>query len=333
MTETRSIVSDPSPLGIDPDTEFGEEIPVYDHSGPGSLKPHISYYDENPENNISLGDVAQKCNAAFEALQKTQAVLVEVEPWFVNRHMGTKQFDRWEPFFVAFPEVTRNAQMKFSNLAPLSEVAYRISQRDSYIEEATQSDLPDAATDSPDEYPPIVKAQIAEQEAFSRHTLSSFYNGEPPSDGERATGAWIDQDPIHSIHTCLSPWPQHLILGARDDGSLYCGRGALFDKHVDVAIDTDRRVNDHGERKVAVYNDKSKKDAMNSLAFDETHARYFGEKARWEVDMAAIETVVRDLLAHDDVRYVSVNRITEKAYMTHLNPDFRGVIDGYPGFE
>lgn len=335
----RSIVEDPSPLGINPDSKFGEEVPVYDHSGEKSLRPHLEYYEEAEDNNITLGNLDQKAAAAFEVMQKSQAVVVEVEPWFVNTHMGTEDFDRWEPFFVAFPEVTTDRQMKFTNLAPLSEVAYRISQRDSFLEEAQANDLSGESTDSdsvPDEtdgVSPIVKAQIEEQKAFTRYTLDAFYNGEPKDDGSRPTGAWVDLDPIHAVHTCLSPWAEHLIIGMHDDGSLYCGRGSLFDKHVDIAIDLDRRINEHGERKAAVYNDKSKKDAMNSLDFDETHARYLGEKARWEVDLAELETVVRELLSHESISYVSMHRITEKAYVTHLNPQFRHRIDGYPGFD
>jgi len=327
---SREIVSDPTPLGIDPDSTFSEEIPVYNHTVTGSVKPHLQYYDENKENNITLGNIEQKANAAVEVMQKTQAVLVEVEPWFVNMHMGTDEFDRWEPFFVAFPEVATDQQMKFTNLAPLLEVAYRISQRDTHLDNAESSDL--QYDDDADEYPAIVKAQMEEQKAFTRYGLDSFYNGEENDDGE-TNGAWVDMSPIHAIHTCLKPFQQHLIIGGRDDGSMYCGRGALFDKHVDVAIDLDRKKNQHGERKVAVYNDKSRKDAMNSLDFNETHARYLGEKARWEVDMDAIETVVRDLLAHEDINYVSLHRSTEKAYVTHLNPAFRDAIEGYPAFE
>lgn len=326
----REIVSDPSSLGIDPDSTFGEEIPVYDHTVKASVKQHLQYYDENDENNITLGNLDHKAETALEVMQKTQAVLVEVEPWFVNMHMSTEDFDRWEPFFVAFPEVATEQQMKFTNLAPLSEIAYRMSQRDTHLENAESSTL--AYEDNNGEYPDIVKAQMEEQKAFTRYGLDSFYNGEEDEDG-KTNGAWVDMSPIHAIHTCLSPWQQHLIIGRSDDGSLYCGRGALFDKHVDVAIDVDRKKNAHGERKVAVYNDKSRKAAMNSLDFSETHARYLGEKARWEVDMDAIETVVRDLLAHEDINYVSLHRSTEKAYVTHLNPAFRDAVDGYPAFE
>ncbi len=320
----RRIVDDPSPLGIDPASDFGESIPVYDHGGKESIKPHLQYYEESDDNNITLGDIDQKAHAAYEVMQKSQAVLVEVEPWFVNKHMATDDFDRWEPFFVAFPEIATGRQMKFTNLSPLSEIAYRISRRDSFLQEAEQN----STGHDGDGRPPVVNAQIEEQRAFTRYELDSFYNGDEDEDG-----TWVDMSPVHAVHTVLSPWSQHLIIGGRDDGSLYCGRGPLFDKHVDVAIDLDRRINDHGERKVAVYNDKSKKDAMNSLDFNETHARYLGEKARWEVDMDAIETVVRDLLDHDDINFVSLHRITEKAYVTHINPEFRSTIEGYPGFD
>ena len=331
VESSRQIVSDPSPLGIDPDSTFSEEITVYNHTAQDSLMERLQQYDENDENNITLGNLKHKASAAHEVMQKTQAVVVEVEPWFVNMHMATEEFDRWEPFFVAFPEVTTDHQMKFSNLAPLSEVAYRLSQRDSHLREADES-ADRQYDDDCDEYPPIVKAQMEEQKAFTRYELDAYHNGEPDDDG-KTDGAWVDMEPIHAIHTCLSPWPQHLIIGGRDDGSLYCGRGALFDKHVDVAIDLDRKKNKHGERKVAVYNDKSRKDAMNSLDFNETHARYLGQKARWEIDMDAIETVVRDLLAHEDINYVSLHRTTEKAYVTHLNPSFRDAVEGYPAFE
>ncbi len=337
-TQQHSIeIEDPSPLGIDPDTKFSTEIPVYDHRETSTFTSRLRSYDESDENKITLGNISQKAKAAFEVMQQSQAVIVEVEPWFVNKHMGTERFDRWEPFFVAFPEIATGRQMKVSNLAPLSEVAYRIRQRDTYLSEAESTDQNityDATGDSEfKEFPPVVKAQIEEQRAFTRYSLDSFYNGKVVDEKGRATGAWVDMDPVHAIHTVLSPWPQHLIVGSRDDGSLYCGRGALFDQHVDVAIDLDRRINDHNERKVAVYNDKSKKDAMNSLSFEETHARYLGEKARWEVDMGAIETVIRDLLKHEDIEYVSLHRITEKAYVTHINPSFRTRVEGYPAFD
>lgn len=318
----RQIVSDPTALGIDPDSPFGSEIPVYNHGGADSVKPHIQYYDDDDENNITLGNIKQKSEAAFELMKKSQAVLVEVEPWFVNKHMGTEEFDRWEPFFVAFPEIATGRQMKFTNLAPLSEIAYRLSQRDTHLEEGDNEDQSSENTE------PVIKAQMEEQKAFTRYTLDSFYNGNEDEDG-----TWVDMSPVHAVHTVLSPWPQHLIIGGRDDGSLYCGRGSLFDRHVDIAIDLDRRINEHGERKVAVYNDKSKKDAMNSLDFNKTHARYLGEKARWEVDMEALETVVRELLDHEDINYVSMHRITEKAYVSHVNPGFRQMVEGYPGFE
>ncbi|MFO7751998.1 MAG: hypothetical protein R6V41_02630, partial [Desulfobacteraceae bacterium] len=79
-----------------------------------------------------MGDVEKKAEAAFELIQKSQAVLIEIEPWFVNKHMGTTDFDRWEPFCVGFPEVAQGRQMKFSNMAPLSEITYRLSQRDTF---------------------------------------------------------------------------------------------------------------------------------------------------------------------------------------------------------
>lgn len=335
-------VSDPTPLGINPDSPFGSNIPVYNHGGTNDVQPHLQAYDDDDENNITLGDVSQKAAAAFELIQKSQAVLVEVEPWFVSKHMGTEDFDRWEPFFVAFPEIATGRQMKFTNLAPLSEIAYRFSQRDSHLDAAEAEAVEDVTIDGKGT-PAIVKAQIEEQNAFTRYELDAFHNGYTcdeckPKHGNPVCddcddGAWVDMDPIQAIHTCLSPWSQHLIIGGRDDGSLYCGRGPLFDRHVDIAIDLDRRINEPGERKVAVYNDKSKKDAMNSLDFNETHARYLGEKARWEVDMGALETVVRDLLAHDDINYVSMHRVTEKAYVTHVNPEFRQAVEGYPGFE
>lgn len=323
----RNVVDDPSPLSINPDGEFGENVPVFNHTGESSLKPHVTHYDESPDNSITLGNVDQKINAAFEVLQKSQAVLVEIEPWFVHEYMGSDDFDRWEPFFVAFPETAPDQQMKFSNLAPLSEVAYRIRQRDSFLEQAQTSD----AVDNSEEPDPVVKAQIEEQKAFCRYTLDSCYNG---PDGE--DGVWIDQEPVHAIHAVLSPWAQHLIIGARDNGELYCGRGAMFDKQVDVAIGLNRRAreyNGRNERKVAVFNDKDKKNALNGLPWDDTHARYIGQKGRWEVDLAALETVVRELLSDDDIQFVSMHRITEKAYVTHMNPGFRNRIHGYPGFE
>lgn len=322
---SRKVIEDTTALGIDPDSKFAQEIPIYDHNAQSSFQEHVTFYDESTDNNITLGNMKEKAKAAFEVMQKSQAVVVEVEPWFVNNNMATEDFDRWEPFFVAFPEVADDRQMKFTNLAPLSEVAYRIKQRDQYLEEASDEPVPGEN----DRTHPVVKAQMEEQKAFTRYSLDAFYNG----DGDDEDGAWVDMSPIHAIHTVLSPWSKHLIIGGREDGSLYCGRGPLFDSHVDVAIDLDRKINKHGERKIAVYNDKSKKDAMTNLDFNETHARYLGEKGRWEIDLDAIESVVRDLLAHQDIKYVSLHRITEKAYVTHKNPELRQKIEGYPGFE
>jgi predicted GIY-YIG superfamily endonuclease len=319
-----SLVEDTTLLGIDPDSEFAAEVPVYNHDRPHEIRDRLKQYNENDSNNLTLGDLKHKAVTAFEIIQKSQAVLVEAEPWLISRHMETDQFDRWEPFFVAFPEIA-SEHMKFTNLAPLSEIAYRLNERNEFLQMHKQG-----KTVEHSDYDPMVHAQMQEQLAFARYELDAVAGLESLEEDD---GLWIAPTPIKAIHACLSPWQQHLIIGSRDDGSLYCGRGPLFDRHVDVAIDLDRRINEHGERKVAVYNDKSKKNAMNALDFDKTHARYLGEKARWEVDMAAIETVIRSLLMHDHIEFVSLHRITEKAYVTHVNPEFRQMVEGYPAFD
>jgi hypothetical protein len=176
-------------------------------------------------------------------------------------------------------------------------------------------------------------AKKEEHKAFTRYELDCCYTGSKDNPSQR--GVWVDMTPIKTIHTCLSPWHEHLIVGKNDDtGELYCGRGAQFDDHVDIAIDLDRRTGnyDANERKVAVYNDKEQKDAMEGLSFDETHRQYLGAKARWEIDMSSIDAVIGELLNHSNVSFVSMNRIMEKEFILNCNSAFRNEINGYPGF-
>lgn len=327
-------IDNPSALGIDPETTFAQNVPVFEHTGPNSLYPLFESYDTDPDNGVSMGDITAKTAAAFEILQRSQALLIETEPWFVNKYMQD-DFDRWEPFFVAFPEVTRNRQMKFTNLAPLSEIAYRLGKRDDLRDE--QAETPPhhqqpGVDETDDKTAPIIRSIIEEQKAYTRYSLDSAYLGSTESPETR--GVFIDMSPITAIHAVLSPWPHHLIIGQHDDGSLYCGRGAQFDRYVDVAIDLDRRINKHGERKVAVYNDERTKDALKQLDFNSTHAKYLGPKRRWEIDIKSLNEAIPTLLNTDDVNYVSVHRVTEKAYLTHVDTGFfYKRMDNYPAWE
>lgn len=327
-------ITDPSPLGINPDTKFNEEVPVYSHNSMDTIELLFTDYTEDDETNIRLGNETQKAKNVIEVLKKSQAVLVEVEPWFVSQHMGSPEFDRWEPFFVAFPECARNRQMKFTNIAPLSEVSHRISQRDIALEKISgtqQDELSVSDTESISEQ--LRKAKNEEHKAFTRYELDCAYTGSEDSASKR--GVWVDMKPIKTIHTCLSPWHEHLLIGVNDEtGELYCGRDAQFSDHVDVAIDLDRRTSDYDkeERKVAVYNDKGQKDAIEQLDFDQTHRQYLGAKARWEIDAASIAYTVRSLLEHETIEFVSLNRIMEKEFIINYDKGFHTDINGYPGF-
>ena len=325
----KRIVSNTEPLGIDTNTEFHNSVPVHDHGSSKSLQKIIKEYDTDANNNITLGNVSYKAEAAMDVLHKTPAVLIETEPWFVKQNMGTGAYDRWEPFVVAFPERTVNdTHMLFTNLAPLSEVAHQLSKRDIQLEKASDNNKSTENVSTA-----AIQAQKHEQLAFTRYELECCYNGETNPDDASTNGELIHEEIVEGIHTCLSPWPQHLIVGAKDNGTLYCGRGSLFDEHVDVAIGLDRRIRKGKERKVALYNDRSTKDIIQRLDFDQTYRKYLGNKKRWEANMDAIEYIITELLIQDEVEYVSLHRSTEKAYTTHINPSFKGEIEGYPGFK
>lgn len=306
-------------LGIDPESTFAENVPILKANTSTGIKERLLKYNEDPNNNVTLGDVEQKADAVAELLHKSNAILVETEPWLVNKHMGTEEYDRWEPFFVAFPEVTFDNQIKVSNLAPVSEISYQIKRRDEHLTEATKN--PDDVTTSDTNEYPIIKAQQNEQLAFSRHPLDSC-----------ADEAALDHSIVESIYVNTRSWPEHLLVGIDDNDQLYCGRGELFEDVVDVAIGLDRRVSDYNERKVAIFNDKSTKNALKALPWDETYIKYRGNEQRWEANMDAINTIITELLQHESIDYVSLHRITEKAYKMHLNHSFGSNIDGYPGF-
>lgn len=327
--EVAEQIENPDVIGIPSDSEFAENVPVYNHTNATGIKNTLQAWHDADDNNVNLGDYVQKANAAFEIIQRSEAVLVEIDPWFVNEHMGTNQFDRWEPFFLAFPETTQNSQMKFENLAPLSEVAYHLTKREEFAEMHEDSRPVDG-----DNRTASVHQQINEQRAYTRYELESHYN--PDSDDPNNAGAWVDMTPIHALHGCFRPWHNHVLIGTNDTGEKYCGEGQLFDSYVDVAIDLDRRINDFGERKVAVYNDESSKDAMNLLNekydFDDPdspHARYLGQKGRWEVDLNSLDTVIDELLGHESVEYVSMHTITAKAFITHIDAEFADTVHGF----
>lgn len=316
------VITETAPLGINPESAFAQTVPVIDHKDTNILQSIFTTYNEERKNNIRLGDTKKKACAAFDVMQKTQSVLIEIEPWFINKKMGDDQYDRWEPFCLGFPEVAIDRQLKVTNVAPLSEVTYQIEKRDSFLQKAQNTDEKVNTRITH----PAVKAQIAEQKAFTRHTLDACYKGEDEN------SLWIDKTITEAIHTHLTPWPHHLILTTDSNDELHCGRGPLFDEHISIAIDVDRRKNPQGERKVAVYNDTETKDVMNSLTFDEVHHRYYPQKARWEIDLSSLETFIQQTLTAENIDYISIHRSTEKAYMTHINPQFRNKIHGYPGF-
>jgi len=302
----------PESIGIAANTEIAAERPVYEHRNVDGIEAVFTAYDADDSNNVSLGDVEQKATYVFEVLKSTNAVLVEIEPWFVNRYMGSDEFDRWEPFCIGFLETSLgDRQVKFTNLAPVSEITYQLSQRD----------IHDDAENS----------VRAEYRAMTRYALSACYNGDTDLPPEKC-GARVDMKPITAFHTAASSRADHLIVGSRDDGTMYCGRGQLNDKHVDVQIGLGWRENEYGEQKVTLWNDETTKDAVSELPFGETHARYLGEKQRWEVDFTAIETVLESLLQHDDVAFVSLHRLTEKAHRVETDAKLSDKIDGYPGF-
>lgn len=325
--QSKRTVRNPQPLGINPESTFNETVDVIDHPKPATLKEYFEAYDSG-ESNVSLGNIDYKTKAAFDVLQKTQSVLIEVEPWYVNDKMGSKEYDRWEPFVVAFPEQTVNGNhMLFTNLAPLSEVAYQLKQRDIALEKI------ESEKDTTDSTDATKRAQQHEQRAFTRYTLDCCYNGEESENEDSGLrGELINHKIISNIHACLSPWPQHLIVGV-SDGKLYCGRGSLFDEHVDIAIGIDRRKNEYNERKVALYNNRQSKDEIQRLDFDTTHAKYLGKKKRWEVDLDSVDYVIKTLLGEENIDYVSLSRTVEKAFITHIDSSFSNDIAGYPGFE
>lgn len=319
---TTTRMEDPTTIGIPDESQLDSVIDLYNHETVDDLTTLLQTYDDH--GTVSINNPEYKAQVVFELLSKSQAVLVEAEPWLVDSLMTTDDFTRWEPFFIAFPERAWGTQMKFSNLAPLSEVHHVLTKRDTYYKMANGDEKTPANLDTD----PITLAQMFEQQAFTRHELSSFISEETvecdPS-GDTTT--------ITAIHACPLPYSKHLILGRNKNNALYGGRGPQFDPHVDIAIDVDREINDYGERKVAIYNDKANKDALNSLDFSETHAEFLPKKSRWKADLSALETLIKELTAHKTVNYISINRITEKAYLTHFDADFLYNIPDYPFME
>lgn len=327
--------------GIDPKSEFGKSIPVHDHAIQTDFEDLFETVDNNAKNNVDMGNIEQKAEAAYEVLRKSQAVLVRVEPWYIHETMGKTtddKYDRWEPFFIAFPEITEGSQMNFTNLAPLSEITYRIKERNRLLNKTSKSvkDIKESDSEPPWQQH-VVGAQTEELKAFTRYKIPCSYNGEEIDDetyeivSDDANGAWLDKSIVKSIHIVSNPYDKHFIVGRGQDGSLYCDRGALFEDDIDVAIGIPRE-EEYNLHKVPIFNDKSSKDALNQLEWEETHMRYLGHKKRWQADLKALDTIITELLSHESIQHISVHRVTEKAFVTHYKPSFTNKIDYYPAF-
>lgn len=305
------------------ESEFEQSIPITNHESVDSVTDYLEECNER-EGDIDLGDIPNKAEATFELLQKSNALLIEIEPWFPHKYMACDEFDRWEPFIIGHFEGVIGRQIEVSNIAPLSEIAYQLQQRTKYLSAAESQDNDEKKTTH------LQNALKNEHAAFTRYPLTACYNNNDET--EPSKGVRIDKNPIRSVHTHYTEWPHNLIIGKKSN-SLYCGRGALFDRHVDVAIEFDRYQNSHGEKKVALFNTKGTKDAVKTLDFDTCHIRYLGKKQRWEFDLQSLDHVIRNLLEHELIDYVSLHRITEKMFATFVDPSFRKSIAGYPAFD
>lgn len=319
---------EPAQANINTESEIADECPVYEHADTRSktvsdgIKKLLDAYDASGSNTVSLGNTYHKAHTATHLLKNTQCSLIELEPWFVSEHMGDTEFDRWEPFCLGQIETSvADRQLKVTQLAPLSEISYRLTHKPNT---ATTGDSSGLVTGD------VTPATLAEYEALTRHRLASSYNGPQEEDPDKC-GAILDMGLIRAIHTVASPHPStgHLIVGSQTDGSLYCGRGRLDGERVDVQIELGWRTGEYGEEKVAVYNTRATKGAVSDLPWEKTHARYLGNKHRWEVDFNSIETVLVELLSHDSVDFVSLHRATEKLYEQTTNGSFETKMSGY----
>lgn len=322
MSTTQSL--DTTQFGIDQNSEFvGEkDVDVINHADADEIQRRLEAYGEDEDNNITIKDAEQKAKAAFEVIARSDAVLVETQAWFVSKKMSDDTFDRWEPFFLAFPETTNNGQMLFRNMAALSEVAYTISQRDQYEQMARDGDEVENS-----DYSAIEQAQMAEQRAFTRYRLDSYHPKE-----------WVDGSIIESVHVADVENQRDLLVSADGDGNLSCERGDI--EQADIGIELDRYVDD-GEFKVAVLTEAEDEitEAMKALDFDadnneddeySSHRKYKRTVGRWEVDLRSIPEVVEDLATAAGVDTVGVHRVTEKAVRVHVSNEFGQDIAGYP---
>lgn len=313
-------------FNVDPDTTFGSEVGVINHTNADSIEGVLrraveTYNDDDTEYPISMKNVAAKAEAAFDILSRSRAALIELnKPSLVKLKCGSADpnYDRFEPFFVAFPEYNRQRQMLFRGMAALSEVFHQINLRDQYLEGSRT--ISDDST-----YTAAQHAARAEKRAFTRYPLDSFYDG----DDYDHDGEYFDKSVVDGIHVCKTPIRNSLLVGANGNG-LYAGRGNLSEG--DVIIGLDRVMSDdrYENRKVEIRNEYAHRHALSGLSLPDTGALYNQHfHSCWEADLSCIENVVHGVASHDDVGLVSIHPITEAAYRREYDSAFGNDIDGY----
>lgn len=312
-------------FSIDPDSDFAANVDVINHLNSNSLETvirnAIEHYNENTEYPISTKNLAEKATTVHEVLSQSQAVLVETSPGLVKSTCGEEDpdFDRFEPFIVAFPEYTSKGQMLFRGMAALSEVYHEMLTRNRYLEgELTPaSDI---------EYTAEEMAQKAKKDAFTRYPLDSYYDDNNSYDHD---GEYLDKVVIEGIHVCDEPIQNCLLVGSNDTG-LYSGRGNFSEGSIMIGLDRLETDDQYKNKKVEIFSEYKHRNAFGTLSLPETGALYNQHfHGRWEADLSCIGTVVNDLANHDDISLVSIHPITEAAYQREYDPDFGNDIDGY----
>lgn len=312
-------------FSIDPDSDFAANVDIINHSNSDSLeqaiRTAITHYNETAgEYPISTKNVAEKATTVHEVLARSRAVVIETSPGLVKSTCGEEdpEFDRFEPFVVAFPEYTSERQMLFRGMAALSEVYHQMITRNRYREgDLTPDDDADRTAEE--------AAQRAEQAAFTRYPLDSFYDsGDHEHDGE-----YFDKNVVDAIHVCKKPIRDCLLVGSNSDG-LYAGRGNFSEG--DVMVGLDRLVTDdrYENQKLEVFSEYEHRSAFSALSLPETGALYNQHfYGRWEADLDCLDTLIDDLASHEDVGLVSVHPITEAAYRREHDRGFGSDIVGY----
>lgn len=312
-------------LDIQEETHIAHQCPIYRHTNSGTQMPTTGFqklltaYTTAPQNNRSLGSVTDKADTIHKLLTHTHCSLLELDPWLVSKHTGTEKFDRWEPFCLGHIESSvAGRQLKVTNLTPVSELNYRLNYQ-TPAEPSTHF-LPQN-TD-------ISQSTTNNYVTLTRHHLDASFNGHPNQPAPHS-GASIDSKAIRAVHVLPQSSTGHLIVGSQADGTLYCGRGQMNDTKVDIQIGLGWRTNEHNEEKVAVYNDYTSKSALTQLPWRHTHARYLGQKGRWEIDLSSIELTLKTLLEHPTVEYVSIHNTTESIYQEAYDGALDTKINGY----